>query len=128
LEKGQLMVRHPHFTQPVFVRFPRPAVLSGREGAERFPPTAEPTLEVAVMRSLRSLDPSITLAWVQTTIALHDDEDVLRARRATEQARPTDVKGFFRGQLRPVLPATTVVRPPAAPQVRTAPDDDPYAF
>src|SRR6201999_3104603 len=101
LEKGQLMVRHPHFTQPVFVRFPRPAVLSGREGAERFPPAAEPTLEVAVMRSLRALDPSITLAWVLTTVALHDDEDVLRARRATEQARPADVKGFFRGQLRP---------------------------
>src|SRR6185295_917572 len=26
LEKGQLMVRHPHFAQPIFVRFPRPAV------------------------------------------------------------------------------------------------------
>ena len=26
LEKGSLMVRHPHFSQPVFVRFPRPAV------------------------------------------------------------------------------------------------------
>jgi uncharacterized protein len=128
LEKGQLMVRHPHFTQPVFVRFPRPAVLSGREGAERFPPAAEPTLDVAVTRSLRALDPSVTLAWVQTTIGLHDDEDVLRARRATEQARPADVKGFFRGQLRPVLPATTVVRTPAPPPVRTAPDDDPYSF
>src|SRR5207244_4528082 len=23
LEKGQLMIRHPHFTQPIFVRFPR---------------------------------------------------------------------------------------------------------
>src|SRR6202008_3964511 len=41
LEKGQLMVRHPHFTQPIFVRFPRPPVLSGREGVERFP-AAEP--------------------------------------------------------------------------------------
>jgi hypothetical protein len=26
---GELMVRHPHFTQPIFVRFPRPAVLQG---------------------------------------------------------------------------------------------------
>ena len=32
LEKGQLMVRHPHFTQPIFVRFPRPAVMRGRDG------------------------------------------------------------------------------------------------
>ena len=25
LPKGELMVRHPHFTQPIFVKFPRPA-------------------------------------------------------------------------------------------------------
>ncbi len=41
LEKGQLMVRHPHFAQPIFVRFPRPAVLRGRDGAERFPQAQE---------------------------------------------------------------------------------------
>ena len=78
LDKGQLMVRHPHFTQPVFVRFPRPAVLSGREGAERFPPGGEPTLAVAVTRALRQLDPSVTLAWVQEAIALSADDEVLR--------------------------------------------------
>src|SRR5205085_10845312 len=32
LEKGQLMVRHPHFAQPIFVRFPRPAAMRGRDG------------------------------------------------------------------------------------------------
>src|SRR3712207_7555806 len=31
LAKGQLMVRHPHFTQPIFVRFPRPAAMRGRD-------------------------------------------------------------------------------------------------
>jgi DNA helicase HerA-like ATPase len=41
LEKGQLMVRHPHFTQPIFVRFPRPAVMTGREGVERYPQATE---------------------------------------------------------------------------------------
>jgi len=25
------MVRHPHFAQPIFVRFPRPAILRGRD-------------------------------------------------------------------------------------------------
>jgi hypothetical protein len=131
LEKGQLMVRHPHFTQPVFVRFPRPAVLSGREGAERFPPAAEPALEVAVLRALRVLDPSITLGWVQTTIGLHEADEVLRALRATQLARPADAKTYFRGQLRAIIPATTAARPAgplAAPPLRTAPDDDPYAF
>src|SRR5262249_43185516 len=92
LEKGQLMVRHPHFTQPIFVRFPRPPVLQGREGVGRFPQASEPTLEAAVTRTLRVLDPSITLPWVQDIIALHTPEEVLRARNATLQRRPSDVK------------------------------------
>ncbi len=44
LPKGELMLRHPHFTQPIFVKFPRPAVLTGREGVERFPPAARAAL------------------------------------------------------------------------------------
>jgi DNA helicase HerA-like ATPase len=128
LEKGQLMVRHPHFAQPVFVRFPRPAVLSGREGAERFPPAVESTLDVAVTRALRALDPAVTLPWVQDTIALHEEADVLRARRITEQTRPADVRAFFRAQFRPIIPATPPVARGAPPPLRTAPDDDPYAF
>ncbi|OLE96734.1 MAG: hypothetical protein AUG75_16740, partial [Cyanobacteria bacterium 13_1_20CM_4_61_6] len=60
LEKGQLMVRHPHFTQPIFVRFPRPAVMQGREGAEKYPQASDVSVHVAVLRALRPLDPSIS--------------------------------------------------------------------
>ncbi len=100
LEKGQLMVRHPHFTQPVFVRFPRPAVLSGREGADRFPRSAEPPLEVAVTRSLRQLDPSVTLEWVKQITGLYEPHEILRAKAQTELARPgDDVKKLLQGAI-----------------------------
>ena len=128
LEKGQLMVRHPHFGQPIFVRFPRPAVLTGREGVERFPQAEELTLEQAVTRDLRRLDPSITLGWVQDTLgAVGDDEDsVLRARNRTLQARPDDVKAYFRAQLRKrVAPEVAGRRGPAP--LRAPASDDPYA-
>jgi hypothetical protein len=129
LDKGQLMVRHPHFTQPVFVRFPRPAVMTGRDGAERFPSATEIALDAAVVRALRPLDPSVTLAWVQEVIALHDDEDVLRARNATVLARPADPKAFFASQFRTVVPARAVAPPrPAGVPIRSAPLDDPYGF
>src|SRR5688572_4965461 len=129
LEKGQLMVRHPHFTQPVFVRFPRPAVMTGRDGAERYPQAADVTLEQAVMRTLRALDPSVTLAWVQDAIPpLATDEEILRARNLTVQARPGDVKAYFRSQFRAVVAPKAAARPSATP-LRTAPgDDDPYGF
>jgi uncharacterized protein len=127
LEKGQLMVRHPHFGQPIFVRFPRPAVLSGREGVERFPQAEELSLEAAITKALRRLDPSVTLGWVQDTLALAgDDEDqVLRARNRTLQARPDDVKAYFRAQLRKrVVPERSERRGPTP--LRVPPRDDPY--
>ncbi|GLC26064.1 ATP-binding protein [Roseisolibacter agri] len=128
LAKGQLMVRHPHFTQPVFVRFPRPAVMTGREGVERFPQAAEPTLEAAVTRALRTLDPAVTLAWVQQTIALQDERAVLAARDRTLLTRPDDVRAYFAAQFRGIVTPRVVPTAPAAPPLRAVPADDPYGF
>ena len=127
LEKGQLMVRHPHFTQPIFVRFPRPAIMRGRDGAEQFPQAVQVDLDAAVLRSLRSLDPTLTLGWVQQAIGIREDDEVIRARNATLRERPADVRKFFQAQLRPVAAPHTATRPPAA-AVRSAPADDPYGF
>ncbi len=128
LEKGQLMVRHPHFTQPIFVRFPRPPVLSGRIGAERFPQAAETSLEGAVTRSLRVLDPGITLEWVKGVTALYEPAEILRARANTERERPTDVRAYFKAQFRAVVPPKPVVSQPLGVPIRAAPTDDPYGF
>jgi hypothetical protein len=128
LEKGQLMVRHPHFTQPIFVRFPRPAIMRGRDGAEQFPQAVDVELDAAVLRSLRTLDPSLTLGWIQNAIGIREDEDVIRARNATLRERPADVKKFFLAQLRPVVAPQTPTSRPAPAAVRSAPADDPYGF
>ena len=127
LEKGQLMVRHPHFTQPIFVRFPRPSVMQGREGAERYPQSSEASIEAAVLRALRPLDPSITLNWVQDITALYTEQEVLRARNATLLARPADVKAYFASQFRKIISAQPAPRP-LATSVRSAPENDPYGF
>jgi hypothetical protein len=125
LDRGQLMVRHPHFTQPVFVRFPRPPVLSGREGVERFPHAAAASLEVAVLRRLRKLDRTVTLDWVKDVTALAEEGEVLRALGATEVAGATDVRAYFRAQFRGIIPPRPPVHPAVAP-LRLASDDNPY--
>ncbi|MFO7260410.1 MAG: ATP-binding protein, partial [bacterium] len=76
LSKGELMVRHPHFTQPIFVRFPRPAALTGRQGVERFAPEADLPLEEAVVRQLRRLDRRIPVTEVKDLIAGRDEAEV----------------------------------------------------
>jgi hypothetical protein len=127
LEKGQLMIRHPHFTQPIFVRFPRPAVMQGREGSERYPQLNEVSLEAAILRALRPLDPTITLPWVQEITALYTEEEVIRARNATLLARPENVRAYFSAQFRKVIPAQAAPRPMAG-SIKSAPENDPYGF
>ncbi|MEP6690143.1 MAG: ATP-binding protein [Gemmatimonadaceae bacterium] len=127
LSKGQLMVRHPHFTQPIFVTFPRPAVMRGRDGAERWPQAADVTLDSAVLRALRKLDRGVSLDFVKQYTALYGADEVLRARNATVRTRPENVKSFFAAQFRSLIPAQPMPSKSPVP-IRLLPDDDPYGF
>ncbi len=124
LPKGELLVRHPHFTQPIFVRFPRPAVLSGREGVERFPPAVELPFVEAVSRRLRALDPSLSSAKIQDLVAGRREADVRKALNATLRARPDQPFPFFVKCLGREVRAETVAPKPGIRPVRTG--ADPY--
>lgn len=104
LPKGEVMVRHPHFAQPVFVRFPRPAAMLGAEGLAQFPPAPELAFDEAVARQLASLDRRVEVASVRDAVAGRDPDDVRRALWATRRARPANVLEFFRARLGPRVP------------------------
>ncbi|HEU5039671.1 MAG TPA: hypothetical protein VFT84_02550, partial [Gemmatimonadales bacterium] len=126
LPKGELMVRHPHFTQPIFVRFPRPAVLSGREGVERFPPAPELPFAEAVIRQLRRLDRRVSADAARALIDGRREDDVRRALAATRRERPDDALAFFSACLgRRVAAEPAVARRPV-PAVKRG--DEGYGF
>jgi hypothetical protein len=126
LPKGELMVRHPHFTQPVFLRFPRPAALAGRQGVERFPPQPDVPFADAVVRQLVALDRRVAPSRLKDLIAGRREEDVRRAVLATRRARPQDVLAFFTASLGAAVRREAVAdRPPAVSPLR--PVEDPYA-
>ena len=126
LPKGELMVRHPHFTQPVFVRFPRPANVSGPQGVQRFPPAPDVPFEEAVIRQLTALDRRLSAARVRDTIAGRREEDVRRALLATKRTRPDDVLGYFATALGPAVTRQRVPDGAAQPRpLRSV--EDPYA-
>ena len=129
LPKGELMIRHPHFTQPIFVRFPRPAVLAGREGVKRFEPAYDLPFEDAVARHLKRLDRSISANAVKDLIAGREEAEVLEALHRTQQHRPENVLAFFRGCLRKKVERETVPAGGAPGERRGAVElpDDPYA-
>ncbi|MGH7590165.1 MAG: ATP-binding protein, partial [Gemmatimonadales bacterium] len=125
LPKGELMLRHPHFTQPIFVRFPRPAVLSGRDGVERFPPVPELPFADAVAHQLKALDRAIARDAVAELVHGRREEDVRRALHATRRTRPDRVLAYFKAQL-----GTTVEREVATVRRGVTPvkgGSDPYA-
>jgi hypothetical protein len=125
LPKGELMIRHPHFTQPIFVRFPRPAALSGRDGVVRFPPAPEVPFPQAVARRLRALDPAVPRQAVVDLVSGRHEDDVRKALHATERSRPADVLSYFRACLGKVTPAEA--REPRRPVRGVRTDSDPYA-
>ena len=125
LPKGELMLRHPHFTQPIFVRFPRPAVLSGRDGVERFPPEPDLPFADAVARQLKALDRNVARDAVAELVHGRREEDVRRAVHATRRARPDNALAYFKAQL-----GARVEREAPAPRRGLSPvkgGSDPYA-
>ncbi len=126
LPKGELMVRHPHFTQPVFVRFPHPPVLTGPEGTDRFPPAADVPFDDAVVRQLAALDRRVAAARIKDLIAGRREDDVRRALLATKRVRPDDVTAYFMASLGPAVRTARAAEPATTgPQLRTL--EDPYA-
>jgi DNA helicase HerA-like ATPase len=123
LPKGDLMVRHPHFTQPIFIRFPKPAVMRGRDGIELFPPRQEMPFEDAVAHGLRRIDDHVRVNQVKDLIAGRERSEVLQAFHHTERASPDDALAFFRSRLRKSVTSETVEPPQRAVSV----PDDPYA-
>jgi hypothetical protein len=126
LPKGELMLRHPHFTQPIFVRFPRPAVLASREGIERFPPAAELPFADAVARQLRLLDRRVSADAVGAVIEGRREDDVRRALGVTRRERPNDVLAFFTACLGRRVGSEIVAPRRGVPAVKRS--DDGYGF
>ena len=122
LPKGELMVRHPHFTQPIFVKFPRPSVLGGREGIERFPPSGDVPFPDAVARRLRSLDRGVTVEAVHAAIEGRRQEDVRRALAATRRERPGDALAYFTACLGKRIAGEVVLPRRGIPAVRRGED------
>ncbi len=101
LSKGQLMIRHPHFNQPIFVKFPRPNILRGPDGIKMFPPCDDLPLEEAIYKNLRVLDSNLNSNAIKDIVALAGDvQEVTKAMHLTIQKRPDDPVSYFRSHIK----------------------------
>lgn len=112
LAPGEMLVRHPYFNQPVFVRFPRPAVMRGQDGLQLYKPEPDKPLVEAVWENLRQLNPNLDRNAVADIIARTqngngepDRDCIIAAMQKTLTRRPTGdevLKVFDREVPKPV--------------------------
>lgn len=134
LSPGQMLVKHPHFMQPVFIRFPRPAVLQGRAGTDCYPPSGDLPLEEAVWRQLQSLDRNLArndiadaIAQVKTGSVQDDLKNVVAAMKWALLHRSSTPLRDFVGKLK--RPAGIQSSEPTMSRVLAQPgdnEDDPF--
>jgi uncharacterized protein len=125
LPKGELMVRHPHFTQPVFLKFPRPPVMRGQDGRNLYQPQTDMPFAEAMVWRLRQLNWSLSAVKIKDAIADFDKETIMAKISQLEQQKPDDILGWLKSNLQKIHTRTN------GHQVRVAPvfdldDDDPY--
>ncbi len=105
LEKGELLLRHPHFKQPIFVRFPVPPVLRGKDGLALWPAAQVDNAE-RVFEELKALDPSaaIRLDEVQRLVDGLQEDTLTRViekmRQRYDPRRPGFLMSLFKAVLR----------------------------
>jgi hypothetical protein len=90
LPAGEMLIRHPHFKQPIFVRFPRPSWMTGSEGLSRFP--AEPQIELrqAIIAAATGRGLSATEAQDLLNERTEDHEKLTACLRRLQAARTVD--------------------------------------
>ena len=86
LDKGKFLIRHPHFNQYIFVKFPRPIAMPSQEGREKFGTSEiKLTFEEAMIRNFKSVDPKLKGNVIKEAINVRNakdeinEEEVLRA-------------------------------------------------
>ncbi len=109
LEKGKLLVRHPHFNQYIFVKFPRPPVLTSQKGAKKFPPAKDKSFEDAMVMHFKRLEPKIKANDIKDAIFEVDRDEVMRAFNETERKGKENPLEYFKNTLKKRPPRDSFV-------------------
>ncbi len=100
LEKGKLLLRHPHFNQYIFVKFPRPAIMTSQDGVKKFPPVPKRDFEQAMIANFKRLDSSLKEVDIKDVIHVVPEHEVIRAFNETELKGRDNPLAFFKKALR----------------------------
>ena len=130
LQKGKLLIRHPHFNQYIFVKFPRPPVMTSQDGIEKYKPVAERPFEDAMIYNFKRLDKNIRATDIKDAIIGIDEEEIIRAFNETERKGKDKPLEYFKKVLRKKSPTVNLKDTVSKPTSHISNDeiDNPYGM
>jgi len=114
LPQGQVLLKHPHFTQPIFLRFPRPAVMKGQDGMRRYK-QSEPKAARDVLLEVLKRWPNVNFGAVNDVLnRMPEDEQITALHRLERLKSDQDPLSVFKSLnvSAPVREVVSQVKPP----------------
>jgi DNA helicase HerA-like ATPase len=87
LPQGQVLLKHPHFTQPIFLRFPRPSVMKGQDGMRRYRQSDAKSVREVIFDTLRRW-PNVDFGKAGDLISRMPEDEQITALHRLERAQP----------------------------------------
>ncbi|HTQ10369.1 MAG TPA: hypothetical protein VMI31_09885, partial [Fimbriimonadaceae bacterium] len=87
LKPGEILIKHPHFAQPVFVSFPLPACLKGQDGLKAYPLSKPMSIEKLIESEIKRLKGDFNQARAILDSLSRDEKDQREVLRNLRNAR-----------------------------------------
>jgi hypothetical protein len=119
LKPGEVLLKHPHFAQPVFLSFPVPACMKGQDGLRRFPQAKPMPLYDLIVNEVKRLRGDVNQAKAALDLISQDPKDLNHVLRNLRNANEGD---------EPVAIIKVGRKQPARAEAKAVVDDyDPFA-
>jgi DNA helicase HerA-like ATPase len=86
LKPGEVLLKHPHFAQPVFVNFPVPACMKGQDGLRRYPLAKPLPVQDLIVNEIKRLKADVNQAKAAMDGLSQDQRDLRELLRNLRNA------------------------------------------
>jgi hypothetical protein len=90
LEQGAILIKHPHFAQPVFIRFPRPACLKGSDGMKLYPRKAARPMQDLILDYVKATRAPLNTCKDLLDEASDSEEALVAVLRKVRRAKTSE--------------------------------------
>jgi len=112
-DPGEIMFRHPRFSQPIFLRFPKPSIMKGNDGMKRWPHSRKSD-DSAIVKLAKDMNPGDVIRLLEEVDHGRRQETLAEVTEALMQSKGQDSEKVIReiiGKNKRVVPIGGLTNP-----------------